>query len=107
MTINFTTPMDAASVGALTTVSPPSPVDLAWDPTGRTLTISPRVAWAPSAYHTITVAAGALAQNGQPLLGPVRTGFLTRGPSTVGIVATKVAGSRVSTSTALPRLPRA
>ena len=100
MTITFTTPMDADSVAALTTVSPPTQVDLAWDAAGRTLTISPRVAWAPSAYHTITVAAGALALSGQPLLGPVRTGFLTRGPSMVGIAATKVVGSRVSASTA-------
>jgi len=100
MTIRFTAPMDERSVAALTSVEPATPVDLTWDPNGTVLTITPGESWAPATYHTITVAAGALARSGQPLLGPVRTSFLTRGPVTASIVATETIGSRVSVSTA-------
>lgn len=99
MTITFTAPMDERSVEALTSVVPATTVDLAWDRTGTALTISPREGWAPATYHTITVAAGALARSGQPLLGPVRTGFLTRAPSAASIAATETVGSRVRAST--------
>jgi len=99
MTITFTAPMDERSVEALTSVVPATTVDLAWDPTGTALTISPTEGWAPATYHTITVAAGALARSGQPLLGAVRTGFLTRAPSTASIAATETVGSRVRAST--------
>ena len=100
MTITFTTPMDEGSVAALTSVVPETAVNLSWDPTATILTISPTHGWAPSTYHTISVAEGALAASGQPLLAPARTSFLTRGPATVAIVATQVVGARVRASTA-------
>jgi uncharacterized protein YkwD len=99
MTITFTAPMNPASVEALVSVSPPTTVDLAWNSSQTAMTITPRAGWAPSAYHTITVAAGALARSGQPLLGPVRASFLTRAPTSVAIKATKSVGRRVSAST--------
>ena len=100
MTVTFTAPMDKQSVAALTSVDPATSVDLGWNATGTVLTISPRSGWTPATYHTVTVAAGALARSGQPLLGLLRTGFLTREAATVSIKATKAAGKRVRTSTA-------
>ncbi len=100
LTIAFSAPMDQASVGALTSVSPAAPVTLTWDPTSTELTISPADGWDAATYHTVTVAAGALARSGQPLLAPIRTGFLTRAPAGVRILATDVVGTRVSGSTA-------
>lgn len=100
MTITFTAPMDEQSVEALTSVAPAMPVDLAWDPAGTALTIRPTQGWAPARYHTITVAAGALARSGQPLLAPVRAGFLTRGEAKISIVATDMVRARARTSTA-------
>ena len=100
MTVTFTAPMDQQSVAALTSVDPATTVDLGWNATGTVLTIAPRSGWTPATYHTVTVAAGALARSGQPLLGPLRTGFLTRAAATVSIKATKVAGKRVRASTA-------
>ncbi len=100
MTIMFSTPMSTASVAALTSVTPPADVDFSWNPDGTRLTIVPAGGWAPATFHTVTVAAGALARSGQPLLGPVRTGFLTRGATTTTIAASETAGTRAVASTA-------
>jgi uncharacterized protein YkwD len=94
--ISFTTPMDPDSVAAAVTVNPPTPVDLAWDSAGRTLTISPRVHWSPGAYYTVSVQAGALADTGQPLAQPARAAFLTRDATTSTVASTDPIGSRVS-----------
>ena len=92
--------MDPTSVAALTSVVPAADIDLSWNPSNTKLTIVPRGGWAPETFHTITVAAGALARSGQPLLTPVRTAFLTRGAAEVSIVATETTGTRAKASTA-------
>ncbi len=97
--IEFTTPMNAASVAASVSVDPPTPVLLTWDAAGDTLSISPRMAWAPGAFHTVSVQAGALAETGQPLARPARAVFLTRQPLTARIQPTEPAGKRVSVET--------
>ena len=98
--IEFTTPMNRLSVAAAVTVDPPTSVDLRWDSTGETLTISPKTAWAPGAFHTVSVQAGALAQTGQPLVRPARAAFLTRQPVTATIASTQPVGKRASVRTA-------
>jgi uncharacterized protein YkwD len=94
--ISFTTPMDARSVASAVSVNPPTPVNLAWDAAGRTLTISPRGHWSPDAYYTVSVQAGALAETGQPLAQPARAAFLTREATTSTVASTEPIGSRVS-----------
>ncbi|MGZ8514030.1 MAG: Ig-like domain-containing protein [Candidatus Limnocylindrales bacterium] len=96
VTISFTTPMDPGSVASAVTVDPPTPVHLAWDAAGRTLTISPQAHWSPGAYYTVSVQAGALAGSGQPLVQPARAAFLTRDATTGSVSATDPVGSRVS-----------
>jgi len=98
--IEFTTPMNERSVAAAITVEPPTPVDLVWNATATTLTISPRAVWAPGAFHTVSVQAGALAQSGQPLARPARAAFLTRQPVTAAIASTRPVGKRASVRTA-------
>ena len=97
--IEFTTPMNKGSVASAISVDPPTPVDLVWDAAGDTLTISPRAAWAPGVYHSVSVQAGALAATGQPLARPARAAFLTRPPTTATIETTEPAGTRVSVAT--------
>ena len=94
--ISFTTSMNTASVASAVTVNPPTPVDLAWDAGGRTLTISPQVHWAPGVYYTVSVKPGALAETGQPLAQPARAAFLTRDATTSTVASTHQIGSRVS-----------
>ena len=99
VTITFSTPMDALSVGAAVRVEPSTPVTLAWDASATVLTISPQGHWSAGTFHTITVEAGALAQSGQPLARPARAVFLTRAKTTGSLVATDVIGPRVSITT--------
>jgi uncharacterized protein YkwD len=99
--IEFTTPMNPGSVAAAVTVDPPTPVSLAWDAAGRTLTISPRAHWSPGSFYTVSVQAGALAGTGQPLAQPARAAFLTREATTGSVAATDPIGSRVSVDTAI------
>ena len=97
--IHFTTPMNQGSVAAAVKVDPPTPVELAWDAAGQTVTISPTSAWAPGVFHTVSVQAGALAQTGQPMARPARAAFLTRPPTTVNLATTAPVGNRVSVAT--------
>ncbi len=94
--ISFSTPMDPGSVASAVTVDPPTPVDLSWDAGGRMLTISPAVHWAPGAFYTVSVQAGALAGTGQPLAQPARAAFLTRDATSSAVAPTDPIGSRVS-----------
>jgi hypothetical protein len=98
--IEFTTPMNKGSVASAVKVDPPTPVDLVWDSSATTLTISPRTTWTPGAFHTVSVQAGALAQSGQPLSRPARAAFLTRQPITAAIASTQPVGNRASVETA-------
>jgi uncharacterized protein YkwD len=98
---DFATPMDEASVAAALSVDPETPITLAWLDAGRTLLVSPRDAWAPATYYTITVASTARDAAGVTLTNPVRTAFYTRGPTGARIVATEpLAGGRVAPDTA-------
>ncbi|MEA2611069.1 MAG: Bacterial Ig-like domain [Chloroflexota bacterium] len=98
--IGFSTAMDPDSVAASIGVEPSTPVDLAWDPTGTELTVSPRDRWPVGTFETVTVRAGAMARSGQPLLRPARAVFLTRDATRVSIFPTDVAGRGVAPSTA-------
>jgi len=98
--IEFTTPMNKGSVASAIKVDPPTPVDLVWDASGETLTISPKTTWAAGAFHTVSVQAGALAESGQPLVRPARAAFLTRQPVTATIASTQPVGKRASVQTA-------
>jgi uncharacterized protein YkwD len=97
--IEFTTPMDPASVAASVTVDPPTPVELTWNSARDKLTIVPATSWTPGVFHSVSVQAGALAVTGQPLARPARAAFLTRGPATATVQTTQPIGKRVSVGT--------
>ena len=93
--IQFSTPMDEASVASAIRVDPWSRVELAWNADRTVLTIRPAKAWRTGTYHTVTVAPGALAESGRPLTVPVRAAFVTRPATTATIQATGVAGDAI------------
>ena len=96
--ITFSQPMDPTSVAAALVVSPATPVDLAWDGAGTTVTISPRTHWLAGTYHTISVDPGVLASSGRPMSSSVRAAFVTR-PATSGrIAADQVVDKAATTS---------
>ena len=98
---DFAAPMDQASVAAALSVDPETPVTLAWLDAGRKLLVSPRDAWAPETYYTITIHSTARDAAGVTLPDPIRTAFYTRGPTGARIVATApLSGGRVAPDTA-------
>ena len=97
--IEFTTPMNPASVAAAVIVDPPTPVELTWNASHDRLTIEPATTWAPGAFHNVSVQAGALAVTGQPLARPARAAFLTRRPAAATVETTQPVGKRVSVGT--------
>jgi uncharacterized protein YkwD len=99
-TIGFSTPMERASVEAALAIEPPIAVELRWNDDDTAVTIIPVGHWAVDTYHTITVQPGALAGTGRPLTKPVRSAFLTRGPTTAVVAATAKLAKRVALDTA-------
>ena len=61
----FSEAMDTRSVAASLTVLPATAVTLAWDASGRILTVRPASHWTAGMYHTITIAPGTLAAAGR------------------------------------------
>lgn len=96
VTVQFSTPMDAASVVSALRVEPTTAVALTWDPAGRALTVQPVERWTPGTLHVVTVDRGALDIYGQGLAVPARSTFVTR-PAVAGIVgATRLVGERLT-----------
>jgi uncharacterized protein YkwD len=99
-TIGFSTPMERASVEAALVIEPPTAVELVWNDDDTAVMIVPVGHWAVDALHTITVQSGALGGTGRPLTKPVRSVFLTRGPTTAVLAATDKLAKRVALDTA-------
>ncbi len=99
VSISFSAPMDQTSVAASLEVDPAVAVNLAWDPSGTRLTITPKAGWAAGTYHTITVRPGALGTSGRPMAVPARAVFLTRDATVGKIEATALSGSQAQVST--------
>ncbi len=99
VTIDFSAPMDPASVATALSVDPPAPVTLGWDTGGTRLVVTPTNGWDPATYYTVTVGSSARDENGASLDGPARAAFITR-PATVGrITASAAAGPKARTDT--------
>jgi uncharacterized protein YkwD len=94
--ITFSQAMDPASVAATLTVSPATPVNLAWDASRTILTISPRDHWQAATYHTISLEPGALAASGRPMSSSVRAAFVTRAATSGRIAAAQLVGESAS-----------
>jgi hypothetical protein len=99
-TIGFSTPMERASVEAALGIVPPTAVALRWNDDDTAVTLVPVGHWAVDTFHTNTVQSGALAGTGRPLTKPVRSAFLTRGPTTAVLAATDKLAKRVALDTA-------
>ncbi|HEX5828510.1 MAG TPA: Ig-like domain-containing protein [Candidatus Limnocylindrales bacterium] len=76
-TITFGQPMDRASVEAALSVEPQHPHQLAWDGSGRTLTVVPVGHWAPDTLYRVLVATTARSEDGGALAAPMRSVVLT------------------------------
>ncbi len=98
--ITFSEAMDPLSVAKSLSVAPANTVELAWNSARTILTIRPTNHWAAGAYHTLSVAPGALSAAGRPMSTPVRAAFVTRPVTTGRIAATNTAGVATAVSSA-------
>jgi hypothetical protein len=94
--IQFSSPMDAASVAAALTIVPDAAVRLTWDAAGQRLTVAPFPTWSAETYYVVSVGAGALDRSGRTLDAPARAAFLTRGPTHATLAAEPLAAGRVA-----------
>ncbi len=99
--IQFNKPMNPASVAAALTVDPmATPFSLAWDGTGRILSLVPTPHWEPYTSYQVTIAASATDQQGMRLNGPVGALFATGSLTSGKISATVMVGGKVAPTTA-------
>jgi uncharacterized protein YkwD len=90
--VDFSAPMDAASVSAATTVQPQAPIKTSWSNAGKTLRIAPRGAWQPGTFYTLTIAATAVDAAGTALASPLRVIFFTRERPAAQLAVTRPSG---------------
>ena len=102
--IDFSTPMDGASVEAALRITPASKLALTWSADGRTLRVAPLGAWGPGRFYTITVDTAAVDLTGGRLAEPVRAIFFTRSRPSVALSLTRTAGGRALPGSALELL---
>jgi uncharacterized protein YkwD len=96
VTVRFNQPMAAASVTSGLVITPPTDVDLSWDATYTTLTITPRSHWTAGTYHTVSVPEGVLATTGRPTTGAIQAAFVTRNGTAATIAPTATAGTQAT-----------
>ena len=98
--VEFSAPMDAATVAAALRIEPDAAVSLSWDPSVTVLTITPVDHWQPDTLYSVTVDALARAADGGALKAPVRALVLTAAAGSATIAATRPVEQRVRTDTA-------
>ena len=97
--IEFSKPMDKASVAASIALVPYVNYHLVWDATGQNVSLLPDGHWAPGTYYTVDVAATALDRDGLKLGEPTGASFLTVAGTSGTITATTVLGKFVAPTT--------
>ena len=97
--IEFSKPMDEASVAASLTVVPDVKLHTEWDAARQTLSLVPDPNWAPDTYYNVNVAGTARDRDGLSLGDATDTSFLTN-PATAGkITASTVVGDAIAPTT--------
>jgi len=90
--IDFSGPMDVASVEGALTVDPPIEVGLAWSADRAHLVVTPAAGWDPATYYAVTIGRAARGADGAELAAPVRSAFVTRAATTARITVVGTAG---------------
>ena len=97
--IDFSKPMNKASVAASIALVPYTDYNLHWDATGQTVSLVPTGHWAPGTYYTVDVAPTALDRDGLKVGELTQGSFLTLAGTTGKITATTPIGAFVAPTT--------
>lgn len=98
--IEFSGPMDVASVEAALSVDPRVGVRLTWSPDRARLVVTPVARWDPATYYTITIGQAARDEHGGALAAPVRSAFVTRAATAARIAVAGTVGTSGAAATA-------
>ena len=90
--IHFSAPMATASVQASLRISPRAEIRLEWDASASELYVAPVVGWTPGTVYTVTVGAGAQAQDGAILELMPPAIVHVRPAATAELTATRLVG---------------
>lgn len=100
LVVQFSGPMDAASVAAALRIQPEAAVTLRWNAAGTDLTILPADHWQPDTLYVVTVDSKARALTGGGLKAPIRALFLTAQIGSGAVAVTRPAGTSAGIDTA-------
>jgi hypothetical protein len=98
--VQFTKPMNEASVESALTISPKVNLKFQWDATNQVVSLAPDPFWQPHTSYTVEISGAASDQEGLGLSTPIRTSFESGAPTSGQLVATQVSGDQVSPGTA-------
>jgi hypothetical protein len=98
--VQFTKPMNEASVEAALTISPTTEHKLLWDATSQVLSIAPSSHWVPYTNYTIDITSAATDQEGLSLATEIHTSFASGAPTAGTLSATLVVDDLVAPNTA-------
>ena len=97
--VQFTKPMNEASVQNALTITPQVKVKYQWDATSQILTVAPDPHWEPHTTYTVDITSAASDQEGLSLAAEINTSFKSGSPTSGKIVATQVSDGLVSPDT--------
>jgi len=98
--VDFSKPMNEATVESALTIAPPASVTYSWDALGQILSVAPDPHWQPQTDYTIEISTDASDHEGLGLTAPIVTGFRS-GPLTSGqISATRTVDGLAAPTTA-------
>ncbi|MGZ6266515.1 MAG: Ig-like domain-containing protein, partial [Candidatus Limnocylindrales bacterium] len=98
--VQFTKPMNEASVEAALTIQPATEHKLLWDATSQVLSIVPGSHWEPYTDYTIDITNKATDQEGLSLATEIHTSFASGSPTAGTLAATLVVDNLVAPNTA-------
>ena len=97
--VQFTKPMNEASVERALSLTPSVDVKLLWDATGQIVSITPVPYWQPYTHYMVEITYAATDQEGLSLANEIHTSFDAGAPTSGEIVATQMSGGLVSPGT--------
>ena len=98
--VQFTKPMNQASVESALSITPRVNLKLQWDATAQELSIAPDSHWAPNTTYSVDIANGATDQEGLSLATEIHTSFQSGAATSGTITATETGDNLVSPLTA-------
>ena len=98
--VQFTKPMNEASVESALTITPRVNLKFQWDATAQVVSLAPDPFWQPRTNYFVEISGAATDQEGLGLSKPIRANFESGAPTSGELVATQVNGEEVSPGTA-------